>query len=161
MRISNTKLGKIWKTIIPKEATWYPKFTDLAWCIVLNKVHTGERWMTRYNCPECLVPQVTQHLFWECPLAQAVWNRASLVWQRITDDPFPLPKHWGEVVLATISKKPKGTTRRRWLVFYSEVLWTLWAHRCAWSFDEIHDFERVGLLGRFDNRISLRLLIDR
>ena len=83
MKINDKRLKKIWKTIAPKEATWYPKFTDLAWCISLNKVHTGERWMTKYNCPNCLVPQVMQHLFWECPLAQAVWNKAGLVWQRI------------------------------------------------------------------------------
>ncbi|KAF5177688.1 Transposon tx1 uncharacterized protein [Thalictrum thalictroides] len=156
---------QIWKSLF-KPKVDYPKFADLYWKLILGVVRTGESWMVRKLCPRCNCPQVAEHLFWDCPLAKKVWRQLAIIWEQIPDEKidFTLPNTWANLLLSghKYSLKSFGSRyrQRRWRILFSEVLWTIWTCRCAWSFNETQTFGH-DLPQKFDERIIFRAQIDR
>ncbi|KAF8456730.1 hypothetical protein BDZ91DRAFT_745217 [Kalaharituber pfeilii] len=125
------------------------------WKLLHDVVRTGEHWMENSLCPRCRIPQKAEHLFLTCPLALELWSYAEYRWMKMTVEKFWRPRTWGEVLFATRLVKGSAPYMRRWWVFFSTVLWTLWAQRCAWSFGEIRTFEWEGIKKYFKNTIAL------
>lgn len=155
---------KIWLSLRQRGVD-YPKFTDLYWQLIMGTVRTGEEWMTSANCPICNTLQVAEHLFWICPAARQVWAKLREIWQDITNEDVDFPTTWAALLLSgvTHSKKSFGTRfdKRRWRILFSEGLWSIWLHRCAWSFDELQTFEEQAIVPRYDAKITLRRMVDR
>lgn len=155
---------QIWKSIRQRKVD-YPKFTDLYWKLMLGKVRTGEEWMDSRECPQCGVLQTQEHLMWTCPIAVRIWQEVQHLWTNMTDDDLLFPDTWSDMLLTGCTHSSgaykKATPKRRWRILFSEALWSLWTHRCAWSFGEIQEFEGNGVLNRFRQRIETRLQMDR
>ena len=154
----------IWKSLNQKK-TDYPKFADLYWKLVMCKVRTGESWMEKADCPRCKVRQTQEHLFWSCPIAKLVWTDLQKTWSKLTDEDVKFPQTWAELLVSGLthsrgSFKPKAS-KRRWRILFSEAMWSLWTHRCAWSFDEIPTFEGSHVVARYRSRIESRWQVDR
>lgn len=55
-----------------------------------------------------------------------------------------LPSEWTAILLmGTTGGKSRFTLeaeQERWRVLFGEALWSIWTHRCAWSFGEVQGF---------------------
>jgi hypothetical protein len=147
----------IWKSL-RQAHTDYPKFTDLYWKLILGKVRTGETWMESVNCPICDITRTTEHLFWTCPAAKGIWQNLQARWQSITNTEVVFPTSWAGLLLSGVTQNKRYLGNqihlKRWRIYFSEALWTIWLHRCAWSFKEITTYDTEGLKKRYDARIT-------
>lgn len=154
----------IWKSLRQVKID-YPKFTDLYWKLNLGKLRTGETWMESANCPICDTTQIAEHLFWICPAAKEIWQNFQARWQDITKTTIDFPTTWAGLLLSgvTHNKRYLGNHihQRRWCIYFSEALWTIWLHRCACSSEEMPTFDTEGLKQWYDARITTRMEIDR
>lgn len=157
---------KVWKSCKAKGGVWDGKFQTLLWKCLLGKVPTGQHWLQpsgKMNCPECRVPQTAEHLFWDCPIAQAVWREARRVNEEITGSSklaAPLER-WEDVLFNSCWPIKQPLENRRWRTLYSEALWAIWIVRNAWSHKEIPTFSKQQCIERFRVKIRARIRVDR
>jgi hypothetical protein len=154
----------IWKGV-RQAGIDYPKFSDLFWLIILGKVRTGESWMSSTNCPICRQVQVTEHLFWNCTAAKRVWQTLRDKWYDIAGVEVDLSTTWAGLLLLGVHHDQNRFGDRfqqsRWRILFSEALWSIWSRRCAWSFGEIPAYKTDVVLAYYENRVTLRIQIDR
>lgn len=162
--INHLSSKKIWCSL-HNPALDYPKLADLYWKLIHGKVRTGEPWMERCDWPQCGTQQSAEHLFWTCPIAKRVWGEVARVWEVLEGDALHLPTKWSEALLVGIQRGSNDATTSyengRWRIMFSELFWTLWTYRCAWSFREIESMTETGAVQRYRARVSLRYYIDR
>ena len=162
--LEGTSDQKIWKSLRHREVD-YPKFTDLYWKMILGCVRTGEEWMDSRDCPVCNTVQLAQHLFWDCPVAQEIWRTIFAYWEGITGTQIATPKSWGALLLMGVARNTEiwrvGIHKRRWRILFGVGLWSLWTHRCAWSFKEIDNFTLPGALAKLRTLTLNRVQMDR
>ena len=148
----------------------YPLLSDLQWLILHGKVSTGEPWMRNGgNCPVCACAQTTSHLFWDCPLAQSVWQEVRKVCALSGID-LQTPSTWARLVHSICD--PRNCYRDpgtkvgpdlaiQWRIISSAAIWALWRTRCEWSFEELDRLSKQAVVNEFDKLLSRRLLGDR
>jgi hypothetical protein len=165
IRIPEGQLEQIWKRIKPKAGVIIPKASDLMWKILHDVVIGGQDWLKeKATCPLCRKRMIARHIFWECAGARAVWLELFRLWQQVTDETVILPASFGDVILAEVSilrKIRDPHTVRRWRIFHSEALWSIWVVKCSWSFDEISVYSERALVNMYRKRMMIRYKTDR
>ncbi|KAI6707864.1 hypothetical protein JHW43_009607, partial [Diplocarpon mali] len=155
---------EVWASAYDKDID-YPKFSDLLWKMFLGRVRTGEAWMDAHFCPECQTAQTVEHLFWDCPIAKAVWSLAEKVFNQVNPlESLDLPMNYGHLLIWGVkmcreAKVGQNSRYKTWRLLFGEALWTLWITRCEWSYKDIEDFNMGLVVRRFLGRVVTRVQV--
>lgn len=94
-----------------------------------------------------------------------VWQDLRERWLSITNEEVDFPTTWASLLLSEVThgrgRFGNRFDERRWRILFSEALWFIWLHRCAWSHGEIPTYDTDAVLAKYDSRITLRIQIDR
>ena len=115
-------------------------------------------------CPLCNVLQSPRHLFWDCTAATTLWSRIRDIWEQLTAVTYPGPNAWGSFISSMILSQrvlTESCDRERWRILFSEAVWSIWKHRCEWSFHETETFSINAILNLFVSRMRTRIEICR
>jgi hypothetical protein len=119
-----------------------PKCRFFAWLAIQNKAPTADNllkknWSCNPNCPLCYcMPETSQHLFTECNLTEAVWDKLAQQLQ-LNSALKPFQKGdvhgWLQAVLRAGSKKEQHIFAGVILFFW----WSIWKKRNQMIFEGI------------------------
>lgn len=133
---------QIWNSVISRSFD-RPKLSDLLWGINHGVLATGLDWMPNGGkCPQCNTVQLTKHLFWDCVIAQKVYQNLKVVWKLMArpseKKKLKFPHTWTGMLLYSIRKKggSNSTYNERWRLLWGNAMWAIWKERCKWSFQE-------------------------
>ena len=110
-----------------------------------RKVITGRSldWLPaqRQDCPVHHCDLTIYHIFIECTVSMAVWQKIGEIWLHIDRTEFIPPRVVDKLIacmaMSPVLYKPR---RRRWLVLYQTAVWALWKAYLSHSFDLPHAY---------------------
>ena len=109
-----------------------PKFRQLIYWITTGTLCTGKQlrhFSPRGICPHCTHPPITatwQHMFFECPHSQTVWEEINSLGSSHWDNYTPLEPNEIPVILNDYSPQK---------LLQLSTLWALWTHWCKYFHD--------------------------
>jgi exonuclease III len=163
-KTSNKRLNEksLWSSVFAHGID-RPKLADLTWGLLHNTLATGKEWQTNEGkCPACDTLQIPKHLFWDCPIAQAVWKELEQVYRAMArpkeKKKQKMPKKYTTFLLY-IARQKSGTKLKpryeRWRLLWGCAMWAIWKRRCEWSFQERPTYTKEEVMHEFKTLLRI------
>jgi hypothetical protein len=161
------KAARVWAGARHKFAVG--KANDLTWRLLHNRLLTGTGvfWNPpdRQNCPIHAVNFSRSHIWVECEVAKATWQKAGELWGRLEKDTPWVDPISLDLFIALISLGPSTkvyATRRRWQVLFSTGAWCLWKASLSYSFGKPNQYWGIeSTPAMFLSMMRKRIMTDR